>query len=337
MKKISVIVPCYNAAKWLPKCFLTLAGQTIGISELELIFVDDASTDDGATWNMLQEFEKAYPEDIMVIHLEENMRQGGARNVALSYATGEYVAFVDADDFVSDDFLEKVYLKAKKTEADIVQFEYSYYTDRLGVVSANRTACDEVIIISSEDERKKFLMSEKVTYGCWNKLYRRELLNSAGVKYAEHVIYEEPLFVYPLLFYGTKYVLMSDKFYFYRQNEQGTMYSDMEQVNTLRMHMQVQLAVWNFMKKTPYFEKYYEEIKLYFLHTYFYETLYFAKQREFLITGELYQELENTVKTEVPDFDNSAYEKMIPKQIQLYRLVKKGMTKELLKEFMSTL
>lgn len=337
MKKISVIVPCYNAAKWLPKCFLTLVGQTIGISELELIFVDDASTDDGATWSMLQEFEKAYPEDIMVIHLEENMRQGGARNVALSYATGEYVAFVDADDFVTDDFLEKVYLKAKDTEADIVQFEYSYYTDRLGVVPANRTICDEVIIISSEDERKKFLMNEKVTYGCWNKIYRRELIKNAGVKYAEHVIYEEPLFVYPLLFYGTKYVLMSDKFYFYRQNGHGTMYSDMEQVNTLRMHMQVQLAVWNFMKKTPYFEKYYEEIKLYFLHTYFYETLYFAKQREFSITGELYQELENTVKTEVSDFENSAYEKMIPKQMQLYRLVKKGISKERLKEFMRIL
>ncbi len=337
MKKISVIVPCYNAVKWLPKCFLTLAGQTIGMAELELIFVDDASTDDGATWSMLQEFEKAYPKDIMVIHLEENMRQGGARNVALSYATGEYVAFVDADDFVSEDFLGKVYRKAKETDADIVQFEYSYYTDRLGAVSANRTVSDEVIIISSEEERKKFLMSEKITYGCWNKLYRRELLENAGVKYAEHMIYEEPLFVYPLLFYGTRYVVMSDKFYFYRQNEHGTMYSDMEQMNTLRMHMQVQLAVWNFMKQTSFFRSFYEEIKLYFLHTYFYETLYFARQRGFLMTMDLYGELENTVKQEVPDFENSIYEKMIPKQMQLYRLAKQGMTKESLEEFMRTL
>ena len=337
MKKVSVIIPCYNAAKWLPKCFLTLAGQTIGISELELIFVDDASTDDGATWAMLQEFEKAYPENIMVIHLEENMRQGGARNVALSYATGEYIAFVDADDFVADDFLEKVYDRAKETDADIVQFEYSFYTDRLGVVPANRKVSDEVLIISSDSERKKFLISEKITYGCWNKLYRRELIERAKVKYAEHVIYEEPLFVYPLLFYGTKFVLMSDKFYFYRQNGQGTMHSDMEQVSTLRMHMQVQLAVWNFMKQTPFYQKFHEEIKLYFLHTYFYETLYFAKQRGFSITMELYQELEDTVKREVPDFEKSAYEDLIPKQIYLYRLAKQGMTREQLGKFMDTL
>ena len=58
------------------------------IDQIELIFVDDASTDEDATWNMLQEFERAYPESIMILKLEENMRQGGARNVALQYATG---------------------------------------------------------------------------------------------------------------------------------------------------------------------------------------------------------------------------------------------------------
>ena len=85
MKKVSVIIPCFNATKYLPKCFMSLVQQTIGIDQIELIFVDDASTDEDATWNMLQEFERAYPESIMILKLEENMRQGGARNVALQY------------------------------------------------------------------------------------------------------------------------------------------------------------------------------------------------------------------------------------------------------------
>ena len=68
---------------------MSLVQQTIGIDQIELIFVDDASTDEDATWNMLQEFERAYPESIMILKLEENMRQGGARNVALQYATGD--------------------------------------------------------------------------------------------------------------------------------------------------------------------------------------------------------------------------------------------------------
>lgn len=58
-EKISVIIPCFNATKYLPKCFMSLVQQTIGIDQIELIFVDDASTDEGATWNMLQEFERA--------------------------------------------------------------------------------------------------------------------------------------------------------------------------------------------------------------------------------------------------------------------------------------
>ena len=57
MKKVSVIVPCHNAAKWLPQCFLSLVQQSIGIDGLELIFVDDASDDAGATWALLEEFE----------------------------------------------------------------------------------------------------------------------------------------------------------------------------------------------------------------------------------------------------------------------------------------
>lgn len=322
MKKVSVIIPCHNAVKWLPKCFLSLVGQTIGIDNIELIFVDDASTDEGATWAMLQEFEQAYPESILVIHLEENMRQGGARNVALSYASGEYLAFVDADDFVAENYLEEVYQKAVDANADIVQFEYWYYTDRLGAIPTNREVRAESIQIASEEQRKQFLMSEKITYGCWNKLYRRELVQQAGVRYAEHVIYEEPLFVYPLLFYGTRFEILDQPYYYYRQNDAGTMRSDMKQLETLEMHAAVQLQVWNFMKQTPFFENFYEEIKLYFLHTFFFETLVFAEQRGFQVPEELRRKLEETVKAEVQDYRESCYAEMIPKQMELYRGMK---------------
>jgi glycosyltransferase involved in cell wall biosynthesis len=332
MKKITVIIPCHNAVKWLPKCFLSLVQQTIGIEDLELIFVDDASDDAGATWGMLQEFEAAYPKSIMIIHLEENLRQGGARNVALDYASGEYVAFVDADDFVAEDFLEKVYQRAVERDADIVQFEYAYYTERLGAVPSGRQVKEESICISSVAERKAFLMSEKLTYGCWNKLYRRTLIEQAGSRYAEHVMYEEPLFVYPLLFYGSRFEIMDAAFYFYRQNEAGTMRHDLKQLETLRMHAAVQLAVWNFMKQTVFFADYYEEIKLYFLHTYFYETLLFGVQRGFGISPELYRELRDCARLEVPDLERSVYEKMIPRQMELYRLPDKADWKEIEKE-----
>ncbi len=337
MKKVSVIIPCFNATKWLPKCFMSLVQQSIGIAQLELIFVDDASTDGGATWQMLQEFEKAFPENILILKLEENMRQGGARNIALQYATGEYIAFVDADDFVAENFLEEAYRYAKNENADLVQFEYEFYTDRLGTVSSGRTITPEIVEIHSHDERARLLMAEKVTYGCWNKLYRHALLKEANVTYAEHVIYEEPLFVYPLLFYAKKIVITNDIFYYYRQNDAGTMRNDMKQEETLRMHATVQLAVWNFMKQTPFFAEYYEEIKLYFLHTYLYETLYFAKLRGFTVSFSFYQELEKTVTAEVTDYETSPYQKLIPMQMKLYHQIAKGVTEEWLERYMGEL
>ena len=324
MKRVSVIIPCHNAVQWLPKCFLSLVNQSMGMNDIELIFVDDASEDAGRTWEMLQDFERAYPESIMAIQLAENMRQGGARNVALTYATGEYIAFVDADDFVREDFLKKAYEIARSTDADMVQFEYELYTERLGNVPSGRKIERESICLENIAQRKRFLVEEKITYGCWNKLYRRELIARAGVKYAEHVIYEEPLFVYPLLFFGKRFEIVPDVFYYYRQNLTGTMRSDMKQLEMLKMHAQVQLDVWNFMKTTEFWQDYYEEIKLYFLHTYLYETLLFAAQREFSLPESFIRELTDTVKSEVSDYTSSQYAELIPKQMELYHQVKLG-------------
>lgn len=325
MKKVSVIIPCFNAVKWLPQCFLSLVGQTIGMESLELIFVNDASTDDGKTWEMLCELESAYPLSIAVINLTENRRQGGARNEGLKYASGEYVAFVDADDWIEPDLFEKVYDRAKEIDADIVQFNYYYTLNQPDVNIKNTTRmADSVTVIESDEDRARMLMSERFTYGCWNKLYKKELVDRAGVHFAEHVIYEEPLFVYPLLYYGRIYATMDAYLYHYRQNDSGTMRKDMREYETLLQHADVQLMVWQFMKNTVYFNRFYEEIKLYFLHTYFYETIYFAVQRGMEVTMQMYDRLAGTVRKEVKDFPKSRYASVVPMQMELYKMAAAG-------------
>ena len=287
MKKVSVIIPCYNAVKWLPKCFMSLVGQSIGIDNLELIFVNDASTDDGQTWNMLNEIEKAYPESIIIIDLPHNRRQGGARNEG-----------------------------------------YNYYFENVGIIPNKNEMDDEYFEIKSSDDRKKMLIMEKFTYGCWNKLYKRSMVINANTAFAENVIYEEPLFVYPLLFYANKLVKMADKLYIYRQNNNGTMRNDMKEKETLFQHSQVQLMVWEFMKNTSYFNEYYEEIKLYFLHTYLYEILDFAKQREITIDYERYVPLAKKALSEVKDITKSPYSAILVKQMALYKLIESGLTRQ---------
>lgn len=336
-KKISVIIPCFNATKWLPKCFLSLAQQTIGIESLELIFVNDASTDDGATWEMLLEFERAYPQSIAVIDLPENRRQGGARNEGIKYATGEYLAFVDADDWAEPDMMEKAYYHAKETDADILQFHFHYYFENVGVVPNKQELVAEEFDLTSDELRKKMLMSEKFTYGCWNKLYRRQMVLDAGVQYAEHVIYEEPLFVYPLLFFAKKLAIIPDRLYVYRQNLSGTMRRDMKEKTTLLQHAMVQLATWNFMKQTDFFGRFYEEIKLYFLHTYLFEVLDFAKQRGMTLDYEMFEPLAITAVQEVKDICDSPYLGIIQKQMELYKIIKNGLSEEKYLEYVNTL
>lgn len=337
MKKISVIIPCYNATKWLPKCFMSLVEQTMGMDQIELIFVDDASTDEGKTWEMLLLFEQAYPDSVIVIHLDKNQKQGGARNAALSFASGEYISFVDADDWVKPELYEIAYQRAKAFQADLLQFNHCLYSEKTGVFDNKKEMEDVCLDIQTQEGRRELLLSERITYGCWNKLYKRTLIEASKVRFAEHKVYEEPLFVYPLLYYGKRFAVIPDRLYIYRQNAAGTMYHCMERAETLKDHAKVQYELWNFMKHTVFFKEFYEEIKMYFLHTFFYETIYFAKLRGMEITMESYRWLEKRVLKEVPDLERSAYEHIIPCQMRLYRLARNGMTEQDFKEYLKDL
>lgn len=328
-KKVSVIIPRYNATKYLPQCFLSLAKQTIGIEHLELIFVDDASTDDGATWELLLEMERAYPDSVVVIHLDENMRQGGARNAGLPYATGEYIGFVDSDDWVDEALFETAYRAAKEEDADIVQFGFHAYINSVGIVPPMGDKYQPSVIRNPEDSvRKQMLLSKKITFGCWNKIYRTDLVKKAAVKYAEHVIYEEALFVYPLLFYANCFVILEDQLYFYRQNPTGTMYATMKKAETLLHHGQVQLQILHFMQGTPYFEDYKDEICVNFVHSYLSETLYFAARRNIPISMDTYRSMRETIIREVGLPSESSWLQKYHLKKKLIDLIEKEATEE---------
>lgn len=116
---ISVVVPCYNVEKYIMRCVASLISQTIGFENMQVIFVNDASTDN--TLSILRKIESAYPENVVLITYDKNLRQGGARNIGLSYATAKYVGFVDADDWIEPEMYEEMYNKMKCGNYDIVR------------------------------------------------------------------------------------------------------------------------------------------------------------------------------------------------------------------------
>ena len=104
--QLSVIVPVYNMAGEgkLNFCMDSLLNQTI--VDYEIIAVDDCSTDE--SWKILQDYEKRYPEKFRVAHLEENRHQGGAKNAGLKMAQGEWIGFIDSDDWIAPDMYERL-------------------------------------------------------------------------------------------------------------------------------------------------------------------------------------------------------------------------------------
>lgn len=232
MKKISVVVPCFNATAYLNVCMEHLLRQTIGIGNMEIILVDDASTDDGATWNLIMEYEGRYSESVIAIPLEENMRQGGARNVGISYAGGEYLFFCDADDWITLDALEILYAKAKEYGADVVEFrheivwkmpdsgEYLKSVEQEGGQNCFKE-------ISTEQDRREIVLrtDDYYTLGCWNKLYRLSMIREHEICFVPHLICEEPSFTLPVRYYVKRHYFLDKVLYFYYQSPGSTVRS----------------------------------------------------------------------------------------------------------------
>lgn len=120
--KISIIIPCYNVQHLIDRCLESVTQQTIGLEHLEIILINDASTDN--TLDKLMEWERRYPDNIVVVTYNENLRQGGARNVGLSYASGDYIGFVDSDDWLEQDMYETLARKMLTGEYDVVRCQF---------------------------------------------------------------------------------------------------------------------------------------------------------------------------------------------------------------------
>lgn len=257
---LSLIVPCHNSAEYLDDCINSIVLQTIGIENMQIIMVDDASDDNGDTLAKLLGFEKKFPQQVNIIALEHNLRQGGARNVALKYAQGKYVQFLDSDDELQHDACEYYYNMAEENNVDLIHYYPNYYDE------------DRLVDLSLTENRKKFLSSARYSCGHSMKFYKRELLERTGSSFAEHCIFEEPKFVFPLYIYAQRILFLRNNKYIVRLHEKSTMAS--ESANNLLDHPKVQLQLLEFlMERSEVFSEYKDEIEDYFIWSFFCETM----------------------------------------------------------------
>lgn len=179
--KISVIVPVYNTENYLRECLDSILNQTL--QDTELFLVDDGSTDGSA--DIIREYAEKHPEKIQAF-FKENGGQGSARNVAMQYATGEFLSFIDSDDWIDPEMYEEMVKKAEEDGADIVICDMvDHYPTR------------EVYHHSSRFDDKF-----SVTPSASNKIFRREFVGD--IRFPEGIWYEDFEFT-------TKNLMLTDK------------------------------------------------------------------------------------------------------------------------------
>ncbi|MBQ6995529.1 MAG: glycosyltransferase [Lachnospiraceae bacterium] len=208
---ISVIVPVYKVEKYLNRCVESLRKQTY--NNLEIILVDDGSPD---SCPMMCDGYAQEDERIKVIH-QSNSGLSGARNSGLEIATGDYIGFVDSDDYVSDKMYEMLLTEMMKRDADIAICRYTRFSGELA-------ASDDEQSISNIKEMKKMDALDNL-YGAdgevytvaWNKLYRRTVL--ADIRYPVGKINEDEFTTYKIMCNASKVILLEKALYYYFYNE----------------------------------------------------------------------------------------------------------------------
>lgn len=216
MTKVSIIVPFHNVEKYITKCLASLMYQSL--QDIEIICINDASTDSS------KDIVLQYCENdtrIKLLNTEIMSGQSYARNLGLEIASGEYVGFVDSDDWVELDMFEKMYNKAKADDADITMCQAQLYDDK-----EKRYYSDDYYMLKPLEAFKDCVFHPNDTKNeilninvvLWNKIYKREFLQNTGVKFSNGYIYEDLPFFFDTYLKANRVNILWEAPYYYRQN-----------------------------------------------------------------------------------------------------------------------
>ena len=212
--KISVIIPVYNVENYLRQCLDSIINQTL--KEIEIICINDGSTD--SSKQILEEY--ALKDERIKIINQKNKGVSAARNTGIDAATGEYIGFVDSDDWVKLDAYEKLYNKITREDVDIVFSRYNYVFED-GRIEHNPNHFKELdeIKINSIDENLELL---KISPSIWTKIFKKSFILDNKIRFPEGVLAEDLFFIVQYLLKANGIVYLNNYFsYNYRIRDSG--------------------------------------------------------------------------------------------------------------------
>jgi len=247
MPKVSVIVPVYNTEEYLGKCLDSLVNQTL--KDIEIIVINDGSKD--RSGEIIEKYVKENPEKIVYIKQENEGGICPPRNRGLERATGEYIAFLDSDDWIDVSAYERMYEKAKSKDFDIVMCEtYAVYSNKNVYISCG---------VETDTRDIKGNMNNLYAV-IWNKIYKRELLEK--IKFREDVWFEDVEFLYRLYPNIKSIGVVKKPFCYYLQRQGSMTYTYNEKIYRIIDNFE---SVFEYYKSNGIFEEYYNELEYAYL------------------------------------------------------------------------
>jgi glycosyltransferase involved in cell wall biosynthesis len=201
MVKVSIIVPVYNVEQYLDRCLESLTSQTL--KEIEIIVVNDGSPDNSQ--EIIDRYAKKFPKKIIAL-VKKNGGLSDARNYGMKYATGEYIGFVDSDDYVDINMYKTMYKKAKENNSDLVECDFYWvYNDK-----------------KIKDKNVRYDLTNMMIHvrvAAWNKIYKREIIQRENIEFPLGLRYEDIEFQYKLLPYLSRIDFVDEAFVYYIQRD----------------------------------------------------------------------------------------------------------------------
>lgn len=219
--KVSVIVPVYNAEKYLRQCLDSIVNQTLG--DIEIICVDDGSTD--GSLSILKEY--AEKDERIFILQQPNLRAGVARNNGLKIAKGKYLSFLDSDDFFELDMLEKMYNKIEEDKSDIVICSWNSYDERRHRIIKKFVINEKYVAISPFRPIDVIdTLFDICKPNAWTKLFNRDFFVKNGLHFEDCICCNDLTCVCTALSIANKISVMEDMFIHYRICHSNSLTSD---------------------------------------------------------------------------------------------------------------
>ncbi|MDO9154175.1 MAG: glycosyltransferase [Paludibacter sp.] len=224
---LSIIIPCYNAGKYIELCLNSIYKQDLTDKSVEIICVDDCSTD--KTVEIIKKNQLVHP-NLILIQQSINQKQGAARNVGLKKARGKYIWFIDADDFIAENCLSNIIKELAENRLDILQFNIDV-TDREGSKNVLDVNIDfETEVITGIDYLKLLMQKHwGRTVEVWRRVYNREYLIKNNLYFPEYVFgTEDLLFFYQSIVKCSRFKYITNIFYVYRTDNQQSVTNSSE-------------------------------------------------------------------------------------------------------------